>query len=82
MAELTDRQKKVLEKLKAAIKEADAVPASQKRPISNPEKYAPPIGLDEEGNYLPNKPPKHKMTKRWPKDTSSGLDSDTTSAKE
>jgi len=81
MAELTERQKRVLEKLKAAVKERDAIPGSQRRPISNPEKYSGPIGIDDAGNYFPNEPPKYKITKRWPKDMISEFDSGKSSSK-
>lgn len=49
MAELTEEEREILKELLEAEAERERVPASQRRPITNPEKYAFPVGLDDEG---------------------------------
>lgn len=49
MAELTDEEREVLKELLEAEAERERIPASQRQPIMNPEKYSSPVGLDDEG---------------------------------
>jgi len=47
MKELTDEQLKILAQLEQKQAERDAIPESQKIPISNPDKYTFPIGIPD-----------------------------------
>lgn len=46
--DLTDEKKKILDVLMQKQAEKEAIPESQKVPISNPDKYAFPIGIPDE----------------------------------
>jgi hypothetical protein len=48
MAKLTDDEQRILEQLQNAQAEREAVPLSERIPISNPDKYAFPIGISDE----------------------------------
>lgn len=48
--ELTEEEKETLESLREFSRKIDSVPESEKIPISNPDKYEFPIGIDDEGN--------------------------------
>ena len=48
--ELSEDEKIALESLKEFSKKIDNVPEDEKIPISNPDKYSFPIGMDDEGN--------------------------------
>lgn len=50
---LTDEEKKILEELREFSKQRDQIPLSQRRPITNPDKYNFPIGLDDNGKPFP-----------------------------
>lgn len=39
----------------AALAAYKAIPESQKTPVRQPEKYAFPLGLDDEGNPFPDR---------------------------
>lgn len=54
MTELTPEEREILEKLKRDDAARDAIPESEKVPVAQPDKYAAPIGLDDEGNPLPD----------------------------
>ncbi len=47
---LTKQEKDAIERAEQFIKERQKIPASERTPVSNPEKYSFPIGMDDEGN--------------------------------
>jgi hypothetical protein len=56
MGELSEESKKVLQRLRAAAQARKRIPPSQKKPVAHPDKYAFPIGMDDNGNLFPVKP--------------------------
>ncbi len=47
---LTEEEKETLKNLREFSKKIDNVPDGEKIPVSNPEKYSFPIGMNDEGN--------------------------------
>ena len=52
----SDEENQILEQLRQAGQQRDQVPESQRTPITNPDKFSFPIGLDDEGNPFPQPP--------------------------
>ncbi len=53
MSDLSEKDEEVLERLRQAEKDSRAVPADERRPVTNPDKYSFPVGLDDEGKPFP-----------------------------
>lgn len=53
MSELSEEDLKVLEELREAKRRRDAIPQSGRFPISHPDKYSYPPGLNDEGKPFP-----------------------------
>lgn len=49
MPELSEEDRKTLERLRAAAEARRKIPSSQRKPITNPEKFSFPPGIDENG---------------------------------
>lgn len=56
MTDLSDDDRRALERLRRAAAERDAVPPEEQVPVEHPERYAFPIGMDEHGNLFPPRP--------------------------
>lgn len=59
MAELSEEEQKVLEKLHRDAERAAQIPASERHMITNPEKYSTPLGVDDEGRPFSGEEHKH-----------------------
>lgn len=46
---LTEEEKAAIERAEQFIKDRKKIPTSERTPISNPEKYSFPIGINDEG---------------------------------
>lgn len=65
MSTLDEDDKKALELLREAAKKRDAIPPSERRRIARPERFADPVGFDDEGNPFPDiRQPASKDKKR------------------
>jgi hypothetical protein len=53
MAELSDDDRRVLERLRQAAADRDAIPEDERTPVEDPERYSFPIGVDDEGRPYP-----------------------------
>lgn len=53
MSELSEKDEEVLERLRQAEKDSRAVPSGERRPVTNPDKFSFPVGLDDEGKPFP-----------------------------
>lgn len=53
MSNLTQEDLEVLERLRKADDERQKIPESERFPISHPDKYSFPLGLDDNGNPFP-----------------------------
>lgn len=53
MSDLSEKDEEVLEKLRQSEKDSRAVPPGERRPVTNPDKYSFPVGLDDEGKPFP-----------------------------
>lgn len=58
MPELTPEELEILEKLKRDNAAREAIPDSEKVPVAQPDKYAFPIGVGDDGKPLPDPPSK------------------------
>lgn len=47
---LTEEEKEILDRLRRVSHLRDQIPAEKRIPITNPDKYSFPIGMDDEGN--------------------------------
>jgi hypothetical protein len=56
VAELTKEEQEILERLLEDDERREKIPPSQRQPITNPEKYSFPIGLDDEGKPFEDSP--------------------------
>jgi len=56
MAELSEEEQKVLERLRRDAARREQIPESERHMITNPDKYAIPIGFDDEGKPFENRP--------------------------
>jgi hypothetical protein len=74
---LSDQEKQTLDQLRQASQQRDQIPESQRKPITNPDKYAFPIGLDDQGKPLtqPANQPRSQTRSNPSKDQSTGNDS-------
>jgi hypothetical protein len=61
---LSDEENKILEQLRQANQQHEQVPASQAMPITNPDKYSFPVGLDDQGKPFP--PPTKSLRQKRP----------------
>lgn len=52
MPELTPEEQEILEKLERDNAASEAIPASEKTPVGQPDKYAAPIGVGDDGKPL------------------------------
>jgi hypothetical protein len=48
--DLTDEEQATLNRLREAAKRRNQIPPEQRIPITNPEKYSFPVGMDDQGN--------------------------------
>ena len=72
---LSDEENKILEQLRQANQQREQVPASQGTPITNPDMYSFPVGLDDQGRPFP--PTARSLREKRPtssKDQSTGTD--------
>lgn len=72
---LSDEENKILEQLRQANQQNEQVPASQGTPITNPDMYSFPVGLDDQGRPFPS--PAKSLSEKRPtssKDQSTGTD--------
>lgn len=53
MSELSEKDEEVLERLRQAEKDSRAVPPDERRPVTNPDKFSFPVGLDGDGKPFP-----------------------------
>lgn len=60
--DLTKEDLEALERAEKFIAERAKIPLSQRHPITNPDKYNFPIGMDDDGNFFPN--PQEERRKR------------------
>lgn len=58
MPELTPEEQEILKKLKRDDAAREAIPDSEKTPVAQPDKYAFPIGVGDDGKPLPDPPAK------------------------
>lgn len=49
---LTEEEQEILNKLRRDNEEREKIPPSERIPITNPDKYSFPIGIDDEGNLF------------------------------
>ena len=54
MTNLALEEQAVLERLRQAKVVRDRIPLAERKPISRPDKYANPLGIDEDGNLFPD----------------------------
>jgi len=54
MESFTSEEEAVFERLARAKRERDEIPAERRRPVARPEKYARPVGMDEQGRLFPD----------------------------
>jgi hypothetical protein len=54
VAALTAEELALLERLRQAKAAKDRIPPAERKPINNPDKYANPLGMDEDGNLFPD----------------------------
>ncbi|MCO6011755.1 hypothetical protein NE236_43095 [Actinoallomurus purpureus] len=52
MAELSEDDRRVLDQLRRAAAERDAIPPEERIPMDHPERFAFPIGMDAHGNLF------------------------------
>lgn len=57
MAELSDDDLRALERLRGAVEERQAIPPEEQIPIEDSSRYEFPIGIDDQGNLFPQRPP-------------------------
>jgi hypothetical protein len=53
--DLTDAERASVDRLLRLAELQEQIPPEQRIPITNPEKYSFPIGMDDEGNLFPNR---------------------------
>ncbi len=53
MAELSDKDREALARMRRAVEERDAIPPEDLIPLDDPERYEFPIGIDDQGNPFP-----------------------------
>ncbi len=51
--QLTEDEQNILYEFRQFAKERDQIPKEHRRPISHPDKYNYPIGVDDNGNFFP-----------------------------
>lgn len=54
MADLTKEELEILEELREANAQRERIPPSERRPVTNPEKYSFPIGIGDDGEPFEN----------------------------
>jgi hypothetical protein len=60
VAELSDEDRSALKRLRRAAEEREAIPHEERVPVEDPARYEFPIGIDDQGNLFPPRPPEER----------------------